>query len=94
MGATCEECADRPSSKVSPTGRQLCDPCFAQLTGLAAAGGTLASGGSNAVAVGNAIASTGYASAMEREGQHRAEQAWKLADADGFWQRLKIRIIG
>jgi hypothetical protein len=60
---------------------------------MAAAAGTLASG-SNQAAVANAIASAGYSGAVEGEAQHRAEQRRKLAAAEGFWQRLKIRIIG
>jgi hypothetical protein len=79
---------------MSPSGRNLCDQCFARLTGLAAAAGTLAAGGSNQAAVGSAIASAGYSGAMEDEAQHGAEQRRKLAAADGFWERLKIRIIG
>jgi hypothetical protein len=94
MGTTCEECRGRRAPKVSPSGRNLCDQCFARLTGLAAAGGTLAAGGSNQAAVGNAIASAGYSGAMAGEAQHRAEQRRKLAEADGFWRRLKTRIIG
>jgi hypothetical protein len=94
MGITCEECRGRRATKLSPTGRNLCDQCFARLTGLAAAAGTLVAGGSNQAAVGNAIASAGYSGATEGEAQHRAEQRRKLAAADGFWQRLKIRIIG
>jgi hypothetical protein len=31
---------------------------------------------------------------MAGEAQHRAEQRRKLAEADGFWRRLKTRIIG
>jgi hypothetical protein len=79
---------------MSPTGRLLCDQCFGRLTGLAAAGGALVSGGGAESAVGSAIAASGFSSAMERESQHRDEQSRKLAAADGFWRRLKIRVVG
>lgn len=94
MTGTCEQCTDLPPTKVSPTGRPLCEACFAQLTGLSAAGSTLAGGGDASSAVGAGIAATGFTSSMDVEGQHRDGQRAKLAATEGFWARLKVRVIG
>ncbi len=94
MATTCAQCNSPASSTASPTGRPLCGPCSLQLYGLAGAGTSLVSGGSPGDAIGTAIATAGHADSMDVEGQHRASQRKKLAAADGFWARLKIRLIG
>lgn len=94
MPGTCEQCATLPATKVSPTGRSLCESCFAHLAGLSAVGTTLAGGGDPPSAVGAGIAATGFTSSMDIESQHRAGQRAKLAATEGFWARLKVRLIG
>lgn len=54
----------------------------------------MASGSDPTTSVGVGIASAGYSASMEVEETHRAEQRAKLAAANGFWARLKIRVIG
>ncbi|MBD8606587.1 hypothetical protein IFT73_06940 [Aeromicrobium sp. CFBP 8757] len=90
---TCAECGVRRASKVSPTGRPLCEQCFATLTGLAAAAGSIGSGNGSG-AVGDAIGAASFAGAGAHEDARRAERRRRLAEASGFWRRLWIRLIG
>jgi hypothetical protein len=96
MAATmsrCAECGAHRASTISPTGRPLCEQCFAKLTGLAAGAAAIASGG-GAGAVGDAVAASGFAGSVAGENARRADRKRRLAEASGFWQRLKIRVIG
>lgn len=61
---------------------------------MTAAGVALSHGDGAPTAVGAAIAAQGFAGSMDVEGRHRAEQQRKLAATEGFWRRLKVRVIG
>lgn len=94
MTGICDQCAKAPATQRTPTDRGLCDSCHERFVMGAAAGTVLADGGSPEQAVGTGIAAAGYRSSLDVEGEHRSRQRAKLAATEGFWARLKVRIIG
>ncbi|MFN8076878.1 MAG: hypothetical protein U0Q15_15870 [Kineosporiaceae bacterium] len=76
------------------TGRVLCPACWEQHVALAAAGGSLASGGSTADAV---VAGTGarqWAQAVADDAEAAIARRAKVAAAQGRWGKLKAWLIG
>ena len=77
-----------------PSGRVLCEDCFASMARLAGAGAALASGVSAANAVASGVAAGGHASAVRANLEYQQRHAAKLASTHGFWKRLWVRAVG
>ncbi|MEH3033119.1 MAG: hypothetical protein PGN07_03530 [Aeromicrobium erythreum] len=75
----CDQCGRRAETTRLPTGRRLCPDCYARFSGLAAAGTSLASGGTAAEATGAGLVAEGRAGDRERPTRRR------------WWRRRRTR---
>ena len=88
--ATCSSCGAAPATTESMTGQRVCQACSNTVAGAAA--GSLAGGAQQGVVTG--VAARNLTGATDADLAYQREMARKVADADGFWRKLKLRIIG
>lgn len=90
----CADCNTNRASKSSPTGRPLCNDCFALLVGYSGAGTAIADGGGFIDAFTTGVAAGSYANVMDGEGESQRQHKEKLDQTEGFFKRLWVRVVG
>ncbi|KQY58568.1 hypothetical protein ASD11_02595 [Aeromicrobium sp. Root495] len=91
---TCTECGTSPAPHDTISGRSLCAGCHRRLAEITGAVVSLGAGDSAAGAVGTGIATGGFHDAVEGERSAAAARRAKLAATEGFWNRLRVRVVG
>jgi hypothetical protein len=90
----CDQCHRHPSRHATATGRRLCDQCYRDLAGATGAAFSLSQGESTTQAIVTGVAARHYAGAMDAARDHKHRQELKLAQTEGFWRRLWVRVVG
>ena len=92
--ARCESCGTATSVTASMTGRPLCQKCSNMVVGAAA--GMILGGADHGVeqAVVTGIAARNFTGAADADLAYQRQLAEKVKNADGFWRKMKLRIIG
>lgn len=92
--SVCEECGTNPATKTTPTGRGLCNQCFARYVAISAAGVAVAAGSGTGDAIITGVAAGSYATSTDAETAAAKERKAKLASTEGAFKRLWVRIVG
>ena len=94
MSQTCSECGRAAATHEMASGRGLCPDCFRTFVERAGAGTALASGASATEAIVTGIAAGGYSETVSEVAVKSAAKKRKLAQTEGFWKRLWVRVVG
>ncbi|MFX0538954.1 hypothetical protein ACQBAT_12310 [Ornithinimicrobium sp. Y1847] len=92
--ALCQQCERRRASTTTVTGRSLCSTCSKESGSQIRAGAIVARGGSVGRVVSGGRTARSFRGMYKGEAEAARQRREKLANTEGFWHRLWVRIVG